>query len=310
MGLTSALNTSLNGLALNETEINVLGNNISNAGTTGFKASNASFQTQLAQTLNYGSAPSSTNGGTNPMQIGLGAEVSTITADFSQGSITATSTPSDLAIQGDGFFVLNNGATGGQVYTRNGQFALNAGNQLTNSAGQQVTGYGVDSNFNLITTGLTQLKIPLGTLHLAEATSNVQVGGALSPQGVVATQGTLQTSVPLFKAGTAIALTGGDNLTNLATSSGGAGLFSLGQVVSLTPTKGGQTLAAKTLKVQAATTVANFEQFISDTLGLQSSSGNLTPIPIDGAGPSGFAVGHAMTLTDGWALRRRGRIVC
>src|SRR5579872_3576325 len=115
MGLTSALNTSLNGLSLNETEINVLGNNISNAGTTGFKASSVSFQTQLAQSLSFGSAPSATDGGTNPLQIGLGAEVASISADFSQGSITATSTPSDLAIQGDGFFVMNNGATGGPI---------------------------------------------------------------------------------------------------------------------------------------------------------------------------------------------------
>src|SRR5579872_3187167 len=150
MGLTSALNTSLNGLALNETEINVLGNNISNAGTTGFKASNVSFQTQLAQSLSFGSAPSTTNGGTNPEQIGLGAEVSTIAADFGQGSITATSTPSDLAIQGNGFFVLNDGASGSQVYTRDGQFSLDSRNELTNSAGEQVMGYGVDSNFNLI----------------------------------------------------------------------------------------------------------------------------------------------------------------
>ena len=85
MGLTSALNTSLNGLSLNETEINVLGNNISNAGTTGFKQSNVAFATQLANTLSFGSAPSSTDGGTNPRQIGLGGQVAAIAADFSQG---------------------------------------------------------------------------------------------------------------------------------------------------------------------------------------------------------------------------------
>ena len=290
MGLTSALNTSLNGLALNETEINVLGNNIANAGTTGFKASNVSFQTQLAQTLSYGSAPNSTNGGTNPMQIGLGAEVSTITADFSQGSITSTSTPSDLAIQGDGFFVLNNGATGGQVYTRNGQFALDAGNKLTNSAGQQVMGYGVDSNFNLITTGLQQLKIPLGTLHLAQATTNVQVGGALSPQGVVATQGTLQTSQSLHSISGAGFAGAGTLLTDLSTTANPAvNLFALGQTISLSPTKGGQTMAAKTLTVAAGTTVANLETFIGNTLGLQS-----TGVPVDA---DGIAVGVSINAS-------------
>ena len=203
MGLTSALNTSLNGLSLNETEISVVGNNISNAATTGFKASNVSFETQLAQSLSFGSAPTSTDGGTNPMQIGLGASVASISADFSQGSITSTSTPSDLAIQGNGFFVLNDSSSGRQVYTRDGEFTLDSGNELTNSAGQQVMGYGVDSNFNVVTTGLQKLNIPLGTMHLAQATTDIQVGGALSPQGVLATQGTVQTSVPLYNSVTA-----------------------------------------------------------------------------------------------------------
>lgn len=272
MGLTSALNTSLNGLSLNETEINVLGNNISNAGTTGFKASNVSFETQLAQSLSFGSAPSATSGGTNPLQIGLGAQVASISADFGQGSITATSTPSDLAIQGDGFFVLNNGATGAQVYTRNGQFNLDSANQLTNSSGEPVMGYTVDSNFNLITTGLAQLKIPLGTLHLAEPTSQVIVGGALSPQGTVASQGTVESTGSLFKAGTATALLATDALTNLATTSGGSGLFTNGQVITLAPTKGGQTMAAKSITVgqPGGQTVGDLMTFISNTLGLQS----------------------------------------
>lgn len=302
MGLTSALNTSLNGLALNETEINVLGNNISNAGTTGFKASTVSFQTQLAQSLSFGSAPSSTNGGTNPMQIGLGGEVAAISADFSQGSITATSTPSDLAIQGDGFFVLNNGTTGGQVYSRNGQFNLDSGNLLTNASGQQVMGYGVDSNFNLITTGLTQMKIPLGSLHLAQSTSQVQIGGALSPQGVVATQGTLQTSAALYDVSTVspyTAAAGTTLLTNLGTTSVSppANLFTLGQTINLAPTKGGQTMATKTLTVTATTKVSDLETFISDTLGLQTGG----TIPVDGDGiPVGVSInGSGQILVKG-----------
>ncbi len=292
MGLTSALNTSLNGLSLNETEINVLGNNISNAGTTGFKASNVSFQTQLAQSLSFGSAPSATDGGTNPMQVGLGAQVSAISADFSQGSITATSTPSDLAIQGSGLFVLNNGSLGGQVYTRNGEFTLDAGNQLTNSAGQQVMGYGVDSNFNLVTTGLTQMTIPLGSMQLAEQTSNVQVGGALSPQGAVASQGTVQTSAPLYDLSTGspfTAATGSTLLTNVGTTlaSPGTNLFTLGQTITLAPTKGGQTMAAKTLVVTATTSVSDLEAFISDTLGLQT--GGSIPVDADGI-PVGVSI--------------------
>ncbi len=288
MGLTAALNTSVNGLSLNETEINVVGNNISNAGTTGFKASNVAFATQLAQTLSYGSAPSATDGGTNPIQIGLGGEVAAISADFSQGSITATSSPSDLAIQGDGFFVLNNTSSGGQVYTRDGSFSLDAANELTNSAGQQVLGYGVDNNFNLITTGTTALQIPLGTLHLAQQTSNIVMGGALSPQGVVATQGTLQTSAALTDMSGPAPATANTLLSNLAqTSAPTVPLFTVGQVINLAPTKGGTTLATKTLTVTATTKVSDLEQFIGNTLGLQS--GGTIPVDADGI-PVGVSI--------------------
>src|SRR5690606_10227308 len=130
MGLTSALNTSLNGLTLNETTIDVLGNNIANAGTNGFKASTVLFTTQLSRTLAVGSRPTAENGGTNPRQTGLGATVSAISKDFTPGSITNSTSPSDLAIQGEGFFILD--GADGNVYTRNGNFALNANSVLTN----------------------------------------------------------------------------------------------------------------------------------------------------------------------------------
>src|SRR5262249_38785527 len=128
MGLTSALNTSLNGLQLNETTIDVLGNNIANAGTNGFKASNGLFTTQLSRTLSVGSRPTSYNGGTTPKQIGLGATTASISRDFTQGSVTNSTSPSDLALQGDGFFILNGSA--GTVYTRNGNFSLNSDSLL------------------------------------------------------------------------------------------------------------------------------------------------------------------------------------
>ncbi len=146
-GLTSALNTSLNGLGLNETSISVLGNNIANAGTIGFKASNVLFKTQLSQTLGIGSGPTADNGGTNPRQIGLGAAVASISKDFSQGGISNSTSPSDLAIQGDGFFVVA-GATGDR-YTRNGGFQRGPDNRLINAQGLRVQGYAVDDFYNV-----------------------------------------------------------------------------------------------------------------------------------------------------------------
>lgn len=299
MGLTLALNTSLNGLALNETEINVLGNNIANAGTTGFKSSNVSFATQLADTISYGSAPSANNAGTNPLQIGLGASAASISADFSQGSITASTSPSDLAIQGDGFFVLNK-AGAGQVYSRDGSFTLDSANELTNTSGQQVMGYGIDNNFNLITTGLTNLTIPLGTLHLAEQTNNITMGGALSPQGIVATQGTLQTSQALVdKSGNApVTATANTLLVSLATAtSPTTNLYHTGDVIKFSPTKGGQTMAAKSMTVTSSTTVSDLETFMSDTLGLQSGGG--IPVDADGIPPGVSINGSGQILVKG-----------
>ena len=175
--LTSAMNTSVNALALNETAISVIGNNIANADTNGFKASTVLFTTQLSQTLSAGSAPTSTNGGTNPSQIGLGASIAATETDFTQGGITNTDIPSDLAIQGNGFFVLN--TSSGTVYTRDGDFTLNANNQLVKASGVDVQGYGVDSSFKLQTTQLQNLTIPLGNLNVAQQTTNLSINGAL-----------------------------------------------------------------------------------------------------------------------------------
>ncbi len=100
MGLASALNTALTGLTASETTIDVVGNNLANSGTVGFKASEANFATQFLQTRSLGSAPSDVSGGTNPRQIGLGVQVAEITPDFTQGVIEVSSSPSDLAIQG------------------------------------------------------------------------------------------------------------------------------------------------------------------------------------------------------------------
>src|SRR6185369_9449724 len=185
MGLTSALNTSLNGLALNETAIDVYGNNIANAGTNGFKASRIQFSTQLARTISFGSRPSTDNGGTNPLQIGLGAQTAQILPDFSQGTISTTTNPSDLAIQGDGFFKLQ--SVDGYVYTRSGSFRLDSDKKLSSAEGLRVQGYGVDSSYNLITTTQEDLEVKLGVDRIAQATANVVLSGALSPQGNVAT---------------------------------------------------------------------------------------------------------------------------
>lgn len=195
MGLASSLNTALTGLSAAETTIDVVGNNLANANTVAFKQSQADFATQFLQTMSLGSAPTENSGGTNPRQTGLGTMVAEITPDFTQGTIQVSSSPTDLAIQGDGFFIVQ-GDAGEQLYTRNGIFKLNAENEMVSITGQRMLGYGVDENFEVNTAGLAPITIPLGSAAVAQATRNVYLEGQLSPTGDIANKAEqIQTAV-------------------------------------------------------------------------------------------------------------------
>ncbi len=195
MGLASALSTALTGLNAAETTIDVVGNNVANSNTVGFKASEAVFATQFLQTQSLGSAPTANSGGTNPRQTGLGTRVAEITPDFTQGTIEVSSNPLDLAIQGDGFFIVE-GTQGEQLYTRNGQFKTNSDNELTTITGQRVLGFGVDDDFQIQSTELTTIRIPLGSAAVAQATQNVYLEGTLTPTGDLGdTTGVVQSAV-------------------------------------------------------------------------------------------------------------------
>src|SRR3954469_24135154 len=121
MALTSTLFTGLSGLDVNQTRLNVVGNNIANVNTVAFKASRALFKPQFYVTDSGGTPADDTFGGSNPSQRGLGAVVATIEKDFSGGSIEPTGKPTDFAIEGDGFFVVQGKD---QKFTRDGSFNL------------------------------------------------------------------------------------------------------------------------------------------------------------------------------------------
>src|SRR5256885_3545447 len=127
MALTRPLFPGLSGLDVNQTRVNVVGNNIANVNTVAFKASRALFKPQSYVTDAGGAAPSTAFGGTNPSQRGLGASVASIEKDFTTGSIETTGKSTDMAIEGSGFFVVQGDE---QRYTRDGSFVLNSSNQL------------------------------------------------------------------------------------------------------------------------------------------------------------------------------------
>jgi flagellar hook protein FlgE len=183
MGLQSAMTTALTGLQAAETTIDVVGNNVANSNTVGFKESNAVFATQFLQTQSIGSAPSNSRGGTNPRQIGLGVKVAAINPDFTQGTIEISANPLDVAIQGDGFLMVQ-GSQGERLYTRNGQLQTNANNEIVSVTGNRVLGFGVDDQFNIVET-LVPIQIPVGEETVAQPTETAVFSGVLTPTAAV-----------------------------------------------------------------------------------------------------------------------------
>ena len=135
-----AMYSGITGLKNFQTVMDIVGNNIANVNTVGFKASRVTFQTALLQTLKSGRAPQNNVGGTNPMQIGLGSQIASIDKLMTQGSFQNTGKKTDLAIQGDGFFILSDGR--GYYYTRAGNFMLDTnGTLIQASTGYKVQGW-------------------------------------------------------------------------------------------------------------------------------------------------------------------------
>lgn len=196
MGLASSMTTALSGLTAAEAKIDVLGNNLANSQTVGFKESNVVYSTQFFQTLSMGSSPTLNNGGVNPRQFGLGAKVAGISTYHTQGTITLSASPTDVAIQGDGMFVVE-GVGSEQLYTRSGVFSTNANNELVTPNGNRLLGYGVDEDFNLQTNGLVPLTIPMGMTAVAQSTTEVILEGGLPPNGEFADTAAVIESQPM-----------------------------------------------------------------------------------------------------------------
>lgn len=303
MGLFNGFYTSLTGLNGNSHTINVTGNNIANVNTTAFKAGRAEFETQISNQLRSGSAPNGEFGGTNPTQVGLGVRLSAVTHDFGDGSLALTGVNTDLAIEGNGFFVVND--NGEQRYTRAGNMQRNSDSLLVTAGGAVVQGYGIDGDFNIVDGVLADISIPIGALTLAEATTQVTFSGNLDASGDTATQGARITSSALFT--DALATVPATALSPLAGLFDGSGLqvFSAGDVINVTDaTRGGATVPDKTFEIGAAnttasddfgTTVQDYMDFLEDILGIDTTVGG--GVTIDLAGQI-VVDGNSGTLND------------
>jgi flagellar hook protein FlgE len=161
-----ALSSAVSGLRTNQAELDVIGNNIANVNTVGFKGSQTLFADLLNQTIAGEQAPSGTVGGRDAMQIGLGSTVAAIRTIFTQGIIQSTNNPSDLAIQGEGFFLLRNAAN--TFYTRAGGFTLDANGTLVDAT----TGYRLQGANG-------DIQIAPGSMIPGSATTTEEFGGNL-----------------------------------------------------------------------------------------------------------------------------------
>lgn len=176
--MVTALGSAVSGLKAHQTKMDIIGNNIANVNTVGYKSQTTNFETLLYQTYQNASGPSETRGGVNPKQIGLGVKVGAISTSMTQGSAQNTGNSLDMMINGDNFFVVNNGSE--NLFTRDGSFTIDSlGNLCMSSTGFNVMGWGVDENGNVIQGIVSKLQVtsPENENSTPEATSKVQFTG-------------------------------------------------------------------------------------------------------------------------------------
>lgn len=164
--------SGVSGLQAHQVAMDVEGNNISNVNTTGFKYSRADFGTMFSQTVKIATAPTDGRGGSNPLQIGLGVSVSSTTRIHSQGSVQTTDKNTDVAINGDGFFMVSDDGGLTNYLTRSGDFKLDAYGNFVNNAGFVVQGWNINWDTQSIDSSRTPQNIFIDPgMHIPAAQS-------------------------------------------------------------------------------------------------------------------------------------------
>lgn len=179
--------TAISSLNSYQVFMDVVADNLANSNTTGYKSNRVTFQTQFAQTIQNGSAPSDTLGGVNPIQIGLGNRLCMISQNFTQGMLQVTGRSTDLAIQGDGMFIYSDGLE--NVYSRDGALTMDSEGYMVNeSNGYRLQGWTAitSGSANTIDTGqaIGDMQLPLNS-SIAQATTDAILGGNLDSTSLV-----------------------------------------------------------------------------------------------------------------------------
>ncbi|HXT19075.1 MAG TPA: flagellar hook protein FlgE [Gemmatimonadaceae bacterium] len=189
-----SLSSAVTGLKNQQTHMDVIGNNIANVNTVAFKSGRVTFKEGFAQLISSASRPDTNVGGVNPVQVGLGSAIGTIDTAFTQGNLETTGNTTDLAIQGNSFFVVKKGAE--TLYTRAGNFQLDSDGSLVSGdngyhvQGQMAVGGKLQPN-------LTNITIPFGQTAPASATTTIKIGGNLDASAGIFDKGAAATLDPL-----------------------------------------------------------------------------------------------------------------
>jgi flagellar hook protein FlgE len=242
-----SLFSAISGLKGHQTMMDVVGNNIANVNTTAFKSARITFQDIISQTLRGAQAPTATQGGLNPMQVGLGMQTGSLDSIMTQGNLQSTGKPTDMAIQGDGFFQVTDGTN--TFYTRDGNFTTDSGGNLVQAA----TGMKM----------VPAVTIPAGATNLTIA-SNGQVSytvGATVTAGPIITLANFSNPAGLTRMG--------NNLWQVSNNSGPATAGNPG-------TNGLGTIQAGFLEMSNVDLAAQFTNMIIAQRGFQANSRVIT----------------------------------
>lgn len=180
MGLSSTLYTGISGLQSNAEAMSVTGNNISNSNTVGFKSSSTLFSDVLSASISSASGSS---------QVGRGVQIATVSTTFSQGSFQSSSSDTDLAIKGDGFFMVSEADSNETYYTRNGSFSFDSDGYLTNSTGYRVQGKQYGDDGVLSGGDPTDIQVDVNSLIPARQTSSATLTTNLDSGSTVISSG-------------------------------------------------------------------------------------------------------------------------
>ncbi len=178
--MLSSLTSAVSGLEDFQQQMNVIGNNIANVDTTGFKTANVDFADAFSNTLRAPSGGSATSSGSDSVQVGTGVAITGIDNNWNQGALTTTGIPSDLAIAGNGFFMVRDTVTNAQYATRAGDFSVDANGYLVTDTGERVQGF-----FNPAVSALGDVKIDaIGKPATSDPDATV-AGYSINGQGIV-----------------------------------------------------------------------------------------------------------------------------